>query len=51
MTEFDVDYASLSIPVVSEALDENVIIEWNFVSDGSADNFSGLAIDDIEVIE
>ena len=51
MTVFDIDYTSLSIPVVPEALGENVIIEWNFISDGSADIFSGLSIDDIEVIE
>ena len=51
MTEFDVDYTSLSLPVVPEAMGENVIIEWNFISDDSADNFSGLTIDDIEVVE
>ena len=51
MTVFDVDYTTLEVPVPTEALGENVIIEWNFVSDGSADNFSGLSIDDIEVIE
>jgi len=51
MTIFDVDYTNLEVPVPAEALGENVIIEWNFVSDGSADNFSGLSIDDIEVIE
>ncbi|MEE2734557.1 MAG: choice-of-anchor J domain-containing protein [Verrucomicrobiota bacterium] len=51
MTVFDTDYTSLSIPVVPEALGENVIIEWTFVSDVSADAFSGLTIDDIEVIE
>ncbi|MCP4728839.1 MAG: hypothetical protein GY872_02075 [Roseibacillus sp.] len=51
MTVFDTDYTSLSIPVVPEALGENVIIEWTFVSEGSADAFSGLTIDDIEVIE
>ncbi|NRB28028.1 MAG: hypothetical protein HRU37_10160, partial [Roseibacillus sp.] len=51
MTVFNVDYTRLRIPVVPEALGENVIIEGNFISDGSADNFSGLSIDDIEVIE
>ena len=51
MTVFDVDYTSLSIPVVPEAMGENVIIEWNFISDDSVDSFSGLSIDDIEVIE
>ena len=51
MTEFDVDYVDVEVPVPVEALGENVIIEWNFVSDNSADSFSGLSIDDIEVIE
>ena len=51
MTAFDIDYTSISIPVVPEALGENVIIEWTFVSDGSVDAFSGLSIDDIEVVE
>jgi hypothetical protein len=51
MTIFDPDYTTLEVPVPTEALGENVIIEWTFVSDGSADAFSGLTIDDIEVIE
>jgi len=51
MTAFHIDYTSISIPVVPEALGENVIIEWTFVSDGSVDAFSGLSIDDIEVVE
>ena len=51
MTEFDVDYVDVEVPVPAEALGENVIIEWNFVSDSSADSFSGLSIDDINVIE
>ena len=51
MEIFDSSYRSLSIPVVSEALGENVIIEWTFVSDASADAFSGLTIDNIEVAE
>ncbi len=51
MTVFDPDYTTLEVPVPTEALGENVIIEWTFVSDGSADAFSGLTIDDIEVIE
>ncbi len=51
MAVFDIDYTSFSIPVVPEAMGENVIIEWTFLSDDSADAFSGLSIDDIEVIE
>ena len=51
MEVFDSSYRSLSIPVTAEALGENVIIEWTFVSDASADAFSGLTIDNIEVAE
>ncbi|HAT18901.1 MAG TPA: hypothetical protein DCS85_01980, partial [Verrucomicrobiales bacterium] len=32
MSVFDDDYESVSIPVVPEAIGENVVIEWNFVS-------------------
>ena len=51
MSVFDDDYESVSIPVVPEAIGENVVIEWNFVSDASADAFSGLTIDNIEIAE
>ena len=51
MTAVDAEFAVLTIPVVPEALGQNVVIEWNFVSDGSPDQYSGLTIDDIEVIE
>lgn len=51
MEVFDSSYSSLTIPVVPEAVGENVIIEWTFSSDGSADAFSGLTIDNIEVAE
>jgi len=51
MAVFDIDYTNLEVPVPAEAIGENVIIEWNFVSDGSVDNFSGLTIDDIQVVE
>ena len=36
MEIFDSSYSSLSIPVAAEAIGENVIIEWTFVSDASA---------------
>mgnify|MGYP003318337723 CR=1 FL=1 len=49
MTIFDVDWVTLSIAVVPEAIGENVIIEWNFVSDGSRDSYSGLSIDNVGV--
>ena len=49
MTIFDVDWVTLSIAVVPEAIGENVIIECNFVSDGSRDSYSGLSIDNVGV--
>lgn len=49
MTVFDVDWIKIRIPVVPEAIGQNVIIEWNFVSDGGVDAFSGLSIDNVQV--
>ncbi len=49
MTVFDTDYTSISVPVPVEAIGENVRIEFNFVSDGTADAFSGLSIDNVNV--
>ncbi len=49
LTVFDTDYTSISVPVPVEALGENVRIEFNFVSDGTADAFSGLSIDNVNV--
>jgi len=49
MTAFDTAYTSISVPVPGEALGEHVRIEFNFVSDGTADAFSGLSIDDVVV--
>ena len=49
MTVFDADYTSISVSVPVEAIGENVHIEFNFVSDSSADAFSGLSIDNVKV--
>ncbi len=49
MTVFDTDYTSISIPVPAEVIGENARIEFNFVSDGSPDAFSGLTIDNVTV--
>ncbi|MDP7497366.1 MAG: hypothetical protein QGI77_13075, partial [Roseibacillus sp.] len=49
MTAFDSDYGTIEIPVDAAAIGETVIIEFNFVSDGSADAFSGLTIDNVSV--
>jgi hypothetical protein len=49
MTVLDTDYATITIPVVAEALAETILVEWNFASDSSADFFSGLSIDNIGV--
>jgi hypothetical protein len=47
----DIDWITLSIPVVPEAIGETILIEWNFTSDSSPDAFSGLSIDSIEVTD
>ncbi len=49
MSVFDIDYLTITIPVVAEALGETIKVEWNFVSDSSVDAFSGLSIDDVRV--
>ena len=49
MESLDNDYTRQRIEVVPEALGENIVIEFNFVSDGSEDAFSGLTIDNVVV--
>ena len=49
MTAFGIDFETIEIPVDNAAIGETVIIEFNFVSDGSADAFSGLTIDNVSV--
>ena len=49
MQVFDDDWRTLRLPVVPEAVGESMVIEWIFASDGSADSFSGLSIDDVLV--
>jgi len=49
LSVFDIDFSTIRIDVVPEAIGENVIIEWNFISDSTPDAFSGLTIDNINV--
>ena len=49
MTAFDPNYLTITIPVVAGALGETILVEWNFVSDNSADSFSGLSIDNVGI--
>ena len=49
MNTLDDDYVTQRIAVVPEALGERVLLEFNFGSDGSADAFSGLSIDNVRV--
>lgn len=49
MNILDEGYVTHRIAVVPEALGERVVLEFNFVSDGSADAFSGLSIDNVRV--
>ncbi len=50
MTLFDTEFTTIEIAVDAAAIGETIIIEFNFVSDGSEDTFSGLAIDNVSVI-
>jgi hypothetical protein len=49
MTIFDVDYDAIEVLVPAAAIGESVLIEFNFVSDGTLDTFSGLCLDNILV--
>ena len=49
MAIFDVDYDSIEVLVPAAAIGESVLIEFNFVSDGTLDTFSGLCLDNILV--
>ena len=49
MSIFDTDYVSLTVPVPAEVMGENARIEFNFISDGTLDAFSGLSIDNVTV--
>ena len=49
MNTLDDDYVTQRIAVVPEALGERVLLELHFGSDGSADAFSGLSIDNVRV--
>jgi hypothetical protein len=49
MTVFDLDYVTIEVPVPVAAIGEAVLIEFNFVSDGSVDTFSGLCLDNVNV--
>ncbi len=49
MTVFDLDYIAIEVPVPAAAIGEAVLIEFNFVSEGSLDAFSGLCLDNVKV--
>jgi hypothetical protein len=49
MESLDNDYTRQRIEIAPEALGENIVIEFNFISDGSEDAFSGLTIDNVVV--
>ena len=49
MSVFDADYEKVEIPVPAEALGESILVEINFVSDTSADSYSGLTIDNVSL--
>jgi len=49
MTVFDSDDVTIEVSVPGAAIGEAVLIEFNFTSDGSADTFSGLSLDNVNV--
>ena len=49
MSLFDTDYETLSIAVPEAVIGETARVEFNFVSDGTADAFSGLTIDNVVI--
>ncbi|MBT44417.1 MAG: hypothetical protein CL922_03085 [Deltaproteobacteria bacterium] len=49
MTVFDIDYLNVEVPVPAEAIGESILVEFNFLSDGGGDLFSGLTLDNISV--
>lgn len=49
MGVFDTSWRPAEVTVPAEALGETVLVEFYFVSDGSADLFSGWSIDNVEV--
>ena len=51
MSAIDSSFTTISMDIPTAAIGESVIIEWNFVSDSSGDEFSGLTIDDILVTD
>lgn len=49
LTLIDADWASFSVDLPAAAVGETIIIEFNFTSDVSVDDFSGWSIDNVEV--
>ena len=49
MSILDTDWTAIQIPVPSNLIGGPLVIEWNFISDGSPDAFSGLSLDDVLV--
>ena len=49
MTALDTGWNPAFVPVPAAALGESVLVEFQFVSDGSVDAFSGLSLDNFEL--
>ena len=49
MTALDTGWNPASVAVPAAALGESVLVEFQFVSDGSVDAFSGLSLDNFEL--
>ena len=48
MTVIDNDYTTIEVPVDAAALGQSIIVEINFVSDGT-EEYSGLTIDNVRI--
>ena len=49
LTAFDVDWTEFSASLPSSVIGETIVIEFQFISDESADDFSGWSIDNVEI--
>ena len=49
LNSFDVEWNEFSALLPASAIGESIIIEFQFISDDTADDFSGWSIDNVEI--
>lgn len=49
LTAFDVEWTDFTVPLPASAIGETIVIEFQFISDDTADDFSGWSIDNVEI--